>query len=149
MNKREKTLLINVIIAMVITIVSVATMTGFKDWINRSEAMRAMEQLGRIVLQYRSQHGSVPPQSYVDSVRENLPGNARLGNLKYRARWFDFQAGQDEILAYSRKDFASFVVSDGYVVLRLGGKAEWMGKKEFEKLLASQQSSLERSLLAD
>ncbi len=37
--------------------------------------------------------------------------------------------------------------SDGYMVLRLDECVEWMGKQEFEKLLAQQQSEFEIEML--
>ncbi|MHC4890210.1 MAG: hypothetical protein ACYTEO_12195, partial [Planctomycetota bacterium] len=85
--------------------------------------------------------------------RENLPGNVRLGNLQYRARWITFESTPDEILAYTEKNYNSLLVGKGYIVLRLGavlsdkGRVEWMGKQEFETLLAQQQSPEEVEML--
>lgn len=133
----------NFIIVIVITIIAVVAMINFKDWVNRSEAMRAMEHLGRIVLQYRNEHGSAPPESYVDSVRDSLEGGLRLGKLYYRARWLDFECPPDEILAYNKQKYHSLLFSDGVIVLRLDGRVEWMERRKFETLLAQQQSPLE------
>lgn len=146
MNKRQKAILIDFTIVIVATVIAVVAMINFKDWINRSEATRAMHQLGQIVLQYRKEHGSVPPQSYVDSIRENLEGNVRLGGLKYRARWIDFESSPDEVLAYAEKNYRSLFLGKGFIVLRLDGTVEWMGKKHFEDLLAQQQSTIEKEL---
>lgn len=126
-----------------VTAVAVVAMINLKDWINRSEAMRAMEQLGKKIIQYRQTHGSVPPQSYVDSQKESVEGHVRLGILHYRAQWINFDATNDEILAYSEKEYSSLVLGHGYVVLRLDGRVEWMGKQEFEELLSQQQSPTE------
>ena len=131
---------------MVITVVAVVAMINFKDWVNRSEAMRAMEQLGRIVLAYRKDNGSVPSQAYVEGVKENLEGAVRLGDLQYRARWLDFDSGPDEILAYTDKKYHSLLVGSGFIVLRLDGSVEWMDKQKFETLLAAQQSPMEQHL---
>ena len=134
---------------MVITAVAVVALINFKDWVNRSEAMRAMKHLGQIVLKYRDDpnHPSVPPESWVDRQRENLPGNVRLGKLRYRALWIDIESTPDEILAYTEKNYRSLLVGRGYVVLKLDGRVEWMGKKEFKTLLAQQQGPEEIQML--
>ncbi len=147
MNRRQKAILTNIVIIIVITAFAVLAMINFKDWVNRSEAIRAMEYLGQIALQYRKEHGSVPPQSYVDRVREDLPGNARLGDMRYRGLWIDFESSGDEILAYAKKEYHSLLLSDGFIVLRLDGRVEWMGEKEFKELLAQQQSPVEIQML--
>jgi len=147
MNKRQKAILVKFIIVIVITTVAVVAMINFKDWVNRSEAMRAMEHLGQVVLQYRKNHGSVPPESYVDGIKEDLEGHVRLGDLRYRARWLDFESTPNEILAYTERNYRSLLVGKGYVVLRLDGRVEWMGKREFETLLAQHQSPMEIQML--
>jgi len=147
MNKRQKAILVEFIIVIVITAVAVVAMLNFKDWVNRSEAVRAMEHLGQIVLQYRKNHGSVPPESYVDGIKEDLEGYVRLGDLRYRARWLDFESTPNEILAYTERNYRSLLVGKGYVVLRLDGRVEWMGKREFETLLAQHQSPMEIQML--
>jgi len=146
-NKRQKAILVEFITVIVITAVAVVAMINFKDWVNRSEAMRAMEHLGQVVLQYRKNHGSVPPESYVDGIKEDLEGHVRLGNLYYRALWIDFDSPPDTILAYTEKNYRSLLVGKGYVVLRLDGRVEWMGKREFETLLAQHQSPMEIQML--
>ena len=47
---------------------------GEKGYVNRSEAMRAMTQLGQRVLEYRNQYGSLPPQSFVDGIKGDVEG---------------------------------------------------------------------------
>jgi hypothetical protein len=143
MNKRQKNLLIDFIVVVIITTITVVAMVNFKDYVNRSEAMRAMTQLGQIVLDYRKERGAVPPESYVNTIKENLQGQVRLGDLRYRAQWIDFEATPDEILAYTEKDYHSLFFREGYIVLRLDGRVEWMAKKTFEQMLAEQQSPLE------
>ena len=133
---------------IVITAIAVVAMINFRDWVNRSEARRAMEHLGKIVLQYRKDHGSVPPETYVTKIKENLKGGVRLGKLQYRARWIDTDSTPDEILAYTEKSYPSLLVGDGLLVLRLGGRVEWMDKKEFKTLLAQQQSPEEIQMLS-
>ena len=143
MNRRQKRLAVESATVIAVTAVAVIAMINLKDWINRSEALRAMEQLGKRILEYRQTNGSVPPQSYVDSQKVRVEGHVRLGRLQYRARWIDFDATDDEILAYSEKKYRSLILGHGYVVLRLDGRVEWMGKQKFEKLLSQQQSPTE------
>jgi hypothetical protein len=146
MNRRQRVILVDFITVIVITTIAVVAMINFKDWVNRSEAIRAMEHLRQRVKQYRDKHGSVPPGPWVDRQREKLPGNVRLGNLQYRARWITFESDPNEILAYAEANYNSLLVGKGYIVLRLDavlsdkGRVEWMGKQEFETLLARQQS---------
>jgi hypothetical protein len=147
MNKRQKAILIEFTAVAVVTVIAVVAMVNLKDWLNRAEAMRALEQLGQIVLDYRSARHSVPPESYVDQLRTDLEGHVRLGNLRYRGLWIDFESGPDEILAYTEKDYRSFVAGKGYIVLRLDGRVEWLDKAEFETLLAQQQSPMEIQML--
>ncbi|MFZ0035664.1 MAG: hypothetical protein WAK60_11845 [Sedimentisphaerales bacterium] len=147
MNKRQKAVLRDIITVIVITTIAAAAMINLKDWINRSEAMRAMEHLGQIVLQYRKTYGSVPPQSYIDKIKEELEGYVRLGEVVYRAQWIDFESPPDAILAYTEKPRSSWLFSKGYVVLRLNGRVEWMDKQKFETLLAQQQSPEEIQML--
>jgi len=144
-NRRQKSTLLKFVTVIVITSIAVVAMVNFKDWVNRSEAMLAMKDLGQMVLQYRSDpnHHALPPQSWVDRNREKLRGNARLGNLQYRALWIDSESPPDEILAYTEQNYRSPFVGKGYVVLRLNGQVEWMDKQTFEKLLAQQQSPIE------
>jgi len=147
MDRRQKAILIRFIAIMVITAIAVVAMINFKDWVNRSEAMLAMEHLGQTVLRYRKEYGSVPSESYVNGIRDSLPGNVRLGNLQYRARWIDFEPTPDEILAYTKKKYHSLLLGNGFIVLRLDGRVEWMGKKEFETLLSQQQSPMEIEMM--
>jgi hypothetical protein len=50
-------------------------------------------------------------------------------------------------LAYSEKDYPSSLLSDGYVVLRLDGRVEWIGKRQFEEMLAQQQDEVEIEMM--
>ncbi|MHC4114435.1 MAG: hypothetical protein ACYSSL_03835 [Planctomycetota bacterium] len=145
MNRRQKAIIIKLITITSITAVAVIAMINFKDYINRSEAGRAMEHLGKLVLQYRKEHGGVPPESYVDNIREDLEGHVRLGKLQYRALWIEPESGPNEILAYTEKKYRSFFLNDGFIVLRLDGRVEWMNKPDFDKILAEQQTPMEKA----
>ena len=147
MNRRQKAILRNTTTVIAITAIAVVAMINFKNWVNRSEAMRAMEHLGRIVLQYRQNYGSVPPESYIDRIKEELEGHIRLGKVIYRAQWINFESTPDEILAYTEKHHSSWLFGKKYIVLHLDGRVEWMDKQKFETLLAQQQSSQERQML--
>jgi hypothetical protein len=146
MNKKQKQILANFAVVIAITIAAVIGMVEMKNGVNRSEAIRAMEQLGRIVGDYKQKNGSIPPESYAESIKVSLQGQIRLGNLQYRARWIQFDSPPDTILAYVTKNYHSLFFRPGAIVLRLDSRVEWMDKKEFEKLLESQQSALEREL---
>jgi len=148
-NKRQKAILIDFVVVITITAVAVLAMVNLKDWVNRSEAMQAMERLSQEVLDYRNKHGSVPPESYIDGIKEDLQGRARLGNLRYRARWIDFECPPDEILAYTEKNYHSLFLKSGFIVLRLDGSVEWMNRQKFETLLAQQQSPMEIQIMRE
>jgi hypothetical protein len=147
MNRRQKTILKNTTTVIVITAIAVAAMINLKNWVNRSEAMRAMEDLGRIVSQYREKYGSVPPEAYIDRIKEELEGHVRLGKVIYRAQWIDFESTPDEILAYTEKHHSSWLFGKKCIILRLDGRVEWMDRQELETLLARQQSSQELEML--
>ena len=148
MNKRQKSVIHNFIFVIVITIAAVLGMMNFKDYINRAEVMRGMTQLGQIILDHRQQQGAVPGQHYVDNIRDQLEGSARMGNIRYRGRWIGFGATDDEVLAYVQKNYKS-IMGKGYVVLRLDGRVEWMKKKAFDELLDGQQSTYEKELATE
>jgi hypothetical protein len=143
MNKRQKWVLVNFAIVTVVTIMAAVGMVELKNRVNRSEAIRAMEHLGRIVGDYKHKNGSVPPESYVDGIKGSLEGQVRLGNLHYRARWIEFDSPPDTILAYARKDYGSLLFRAGAIVLRFDGRVQWIDKPDFDKLLARQQSPME------
>jgi len=146
MNKRQKRVLVNFATVIVITTVAVVGMIELKNQVNRSEAMRAMEHLGRIVSDYKQKNGSIPPKSYADSIKMTLEGQVRLGTLHYRAQWIQFDSPPDEILAYVIKKYHSLFFRPGAIVLRLDGRVEWMDKKVFDKLPIRQQSVVKAEL---
>jgi hypothetical protein len=118
-------------------------MVELKNWVNRSEAIHAMEQLQKAVAEYKQKNGSVPPESYVDGIIKTFEGQPRLGNLSYRARWIKFDSPPETILAYVRKDYHSFFSHPGAIVLWFDGRIEWLDKANFDKLIASQQTPME------
>jgi hypothetical protein len=146
MNRRQRALLIESIIVLVATAGAVVGMMHLKDYVNRSEAMRAMSQLGDRIVQYRRQYGSLPPHAFVDGIKGDMEGSVRMGSVKYRALYIGLDAPDDTILAYSRKRLASSFLKDGYVVLRLDGQVEWLPTKQFASLFATQRAPAEPEL---
>jgi hypothetical protein len=148
MNRKQKKLVANVITVVAFTTVMVVGFTYLKDIVNRSEGIRSMSILGKEILHYRSKYGSLPPEIYVKEYSDAI-GAVRLPFLQYRAQWIEFGSDPNAtILAYSAKNFRGFVKS-GYTVLWLNGKVEWMDKKGFEKILASQQQLQELQWLQE
>jgi hypothetical protein len=143
MNRRQRALLIESLIVLAATVAAVVGMMHLKDYVNRSEAMRAMGQLGSRVLDYRRQYGSLPPQSFVDGIKDDVEGSVRIGNVNYRAMWIGLDAPEDTILAYSHKTFPSSFFNDGYVVLLLDGRVEWLSTNQFAPLFAPQRTPTE------
>ena len=146
MNRRQLRIIRNFVIVTVATIVAAFGMVELKNSVNRSEAIRAMGQLGKVVSDYRQKNGSVPPETYVNELKENLEGQVRVGELQYRARWIEFNSPPDTILAYVRKDYHSLFFRPGVIVLRLDGRIEWMDRTSFDKEFARQQKPLETEL---
>jgi len=145
-NKRQKKLLTESLLVVAATATAVVGMIHLKDHVNCSEAVRAMTQLGERILDYRQQHGSLPPESFVDNVKGELEGAVRMGNVKYRALYIGPNAPDETILAYSLKTHPASLLRDGYVVLRLTGKVEWMPTKQFAALFATQRTPAEPKL---
>jgi hypothetical protein len=143
MNKKQKWVLTNFVFVVIVTAVVVVGMIELKNWVNRSEATNAMEQLQKSVAAYKQKNGSVPPESYVDGIIKTFEGQPRLGNVNYRARWIKFDSPPETILACVRKEYHSFLFHPGAIVLRFDGRIEWMDKASFDKLIASQQTPLE------
>lgn len=143
MNKRQKGTLFEVATVVTITLIAVLAMINFKDYINRSEAIGAMRELGEIVRQYQLEHGKVPSESVFLRAKDVVKGSVRLPGVTYRGLWIDFEAEPNDILAYSENNYPASLLDDGYVVLRFDANAVWMGKAEFEALLAEQQSEIE------
>jgi hypothetical protein len=145
MNKKQRLAIIKVILTILLTIAAVVGMTIFKDIVIHKESMLAMSQLSSYIKEYRSKNYSLPGEYEVEAVKTRLEGSVRLGRLHYRAKWINFGAADDTILAYVKKDyFMPLVLEDGYIVLKLNGKIEWMNIQDFEKLLQSQQTIEEK-----
>lgn len=143
MTSRQKRLLTESIVVLTATAAAIVGMMHLKDYVNRSEAMRVMNQLGVRILEYRKMHGSLPSQSYVDSIKGQLEGSVRMGTVRYRALYIGLDAPDATILAHSLKRHPSSFLKDGYVVLYLDGRVEWMPTERFAALFATQQAPAE------
>ena len=142
MNARQKELVAHIVIVVIFTTAMVVGFANIKNAINRSETMRAMELLGNEILQHRKTYGSLPSEYQVKQFADAL-GAVRLADFHYRGQWIEFGSPPDTtILTYSQKNYRGFVKA-GYVVLWLNGKVEWISKKPFEKILATQQEQQE------
>ena len=144
MNKKQKSLIKDFVVVIVVTFVTVLAMMCLKNRVNRLEAARAMEQLGKIVLGYRQQYGAVPAESYILNIKDDLPGAVRLGEIYYRAKWLEFDAGDDEILACSTKKYPS-LSGNKFIVLRLNGDVQLIKPQQLKVLLDQQQSPEEKA----
>lgn len=138
MTSRQRRLFRETLLILAATVMAVVGMVHLKDHVNRTEAVRAMTQLGRRVLDHRRQHGSLPPESFIRDIEGQLEGSERLGHLTYRAARISLHAPEWTVLAYSLKRHPSSFLRDGYVVLRLNGRVEWMSTASFKALLSEQ-----------
>ena len=142
MNRRQKKLVANIVVVITFTAAMVAGFANMKNLINRSEAMRAMELLGKEVLSYRQTYGSLPSEDYARQFAEQI-GAVRLSNFQYRAQWIEYGSDPNAtVLACAEKKYKGLVKS-GAVVLWLSGKVEWISKKHFCKIMESQQEQQE------
>ena len=139
MNKRQKWTLIKFMAVLLITMAAVAAIAELKNVNNRAEATRAMEHLGKIVSDYKQKNGYVPPESFVDNLKESLVGQARLGDLHYRARWLDADSTPNTILAFTRSGSSSLFFKPEMIVLLYDGKVQLMDEESFNKSFARQQ----------
>jgi len=144
MNKRQKWALIKFTAVVLITVGSVAVIAELKNGVNRAETIRAMEHLGKIVSDYKQKNGYVPPESFVDNLKESLVGQARLGNLNYRARWLDADSSPDTILAFAKRGSNSLFFKPEVIVLLYDGKVQRMEEESFDKMFAAQQKPEEK-----
>lgn len=142
MNRPQKKLLTKFVLVLIITIGFVVFMANIRSTINSSEATRSMKTLGREILDYRRNYGSLPSESYTETIKEEFK-IVRLGSLHYRAQWIDFGADANStILAYSTKPLKRFF-KQYHVVLWLDGRVERYRKADFERILDKQQNEVE------
>jgi len=148
MNSRQKSILVNFFVVIVITILAIGAMANFKNHINRKEAYRAMSYLAERIMQYNRQNDCIPPQRYVEKYEDQAPGHERLKEFHYRARWIRLDAPDDTILAYSKEPYRSMILGDKYLVLRLDGTVEFLSRDKLDSILKKQQDSAELQMLS-
>jgi hypothetical protein len=142
MNKAQKQLLTNLVCTAIVIVAFIFGFGNFKDYVNKSEAIRAFNQLGQEVLKYRTQTGQLPSESTIASLKEQLEGSARVGNIEYRAQYISIDSPPDTIVAYTDKEY-NWLIKSGFVVLLLDGRVLYLSPKEFNALLAKQQTAYE------
>jgi len=125
-----------------VTLVAVVAMFDIRAWVNYSEAQKAMEQLGKVITEYRQKHNCVPPESYVSNIRDRIEGTVRLGNFNYQGQWISFDSSEDEILAYTRIDYPSLFVDKGFIILQLNGQVKWLDLKKGQEKISRLKSHL-------
>ena len=146
MNRRQKNLLTNLILVLTITVGFGVFITNLRNSINASEATRSLELLGKEILEYRHQNGSLPGESYIDTIRKKLR-LVRLGNIHYRAQWIGFGADEhDTILAYKIEPLKKFLKSY-YIILWLDGRVVRYSKADFDRIINEQQNKVESEWL--
>jgi hypothetical protein len=131
-NRRQKALLKETVIVLLVTLVVLIGMLNLKDWINRREAMRAMTRLGVIIQGYRNTYQSVPRRDFIDAQIPGISGHMRLGKLTYRAALITLDSAADDVLAYTEQRYRSLLVNSGYIVMQLDGTVFWREQDEFQ-----------------
>jgi len=138
MNKKQKYFLLKFLVVISVTTILIVAINNSKDFVNKSESLLAMKNLGYLINQYRNQHGKLPPESYIDEIKTKLQGSPRIGKLVYRAKWLDYITTGETIIAYAKKDSSGFILGSGYAVLKYNGNVGWLTEDEFQITMALQ-----------
>jgi len=147
MNRKEKSFLKHAAVVIALTTAAILALMYIKDRINRFEAKRVMELVARPIVTYSDTHLTLPPQSFVEDLLENLQGYARGTSIKYRGHWVEFDGPPDQIVAYNFTPCPHSFLPDGYTVLRLDGTITFMDAETFKSVLARQQTQAELDTL--
>ncbi len=149
MDRRQKSILARFLTVIAATAIAVVGLFNFKDWVNRSEALQAMQSISTKVAEYREKISIIPPEAYIAKLKDEVKeeGGVRLGRLQYRGLFIEPQAEPNEILLYSEKKYPSSFLEDGYIVLFLDGTVKWMPVEKFKELLVRQQTDFEIHML--
>ncbi len=143
MDKRQKSILAEFLTVIAVTVLAVVGMLNFKDYVNRSEAIKAMRVMSEKIAAYRQENAILPPEGYIEKIRDKSTGGVRLGHLQYRGFFVDPMSEPNTILLFSQKQYDSSFLDNGYIVLFLDGSVEWMDTHTFEKMLAKQRTDFE------
>ena len=90
-NKRQRAILIEVAFVLIVTLIAVVGMINLKDYVNRSESIAAMQQVGQIVSEYRRQRNTNPSETTVLREMRNIKGAVRLPGMVYRDFLIDLE----------------------------------------------------------
>ena len=146
MDPKQKRVLKKIVMVAIFTTVMAVSLMTLKDYINKSEAMRAMDLVSREALAYRKSYGSLPSESNITKFLDRIQA-VRLGNFNYRAMWIEYGSNADTtILAYSKKNY-KWPLRPGYITLWLNGKTQWLTAEQFEPILQNQQNKIEMDVL--
>jgi hypothetical protein len=137
MNKRQTLIIRHILTVLIVTLLFIFGLINLRDTINRSECMREMSELGKFIQAYRTQNGSLPPESW---LKPRLGEFIRLGDIQYRARYVLYDSPGDTILAHAKQYSSAMLVKSGYVILQLDGQVKWMPPDEFRQLIEQQEN---------
>jgi hypothetical protein len=146
MNRKQRNIILRLVIVLSITGLMVLAISNFKEIVNRSEATMAIEQLSGLVFKYKNHYGSFPPVSYLDGLAGQVQGSARLGTVVYRADCIKYCSGSGSILMYVKKEYSGFLQPSGYIAARLDGSVDWLSIEKFEDEMALEDSQCEIAL---
>ncbi len=139
MNKHQKQLLARFCIVMALTIALIAALSQYRNVVNKSEAIKAMDVLSMEIAKYDLFHGELPPKDYILEVI-NRYKLFRIGSVKCRSQWIEPGSGPETILLFSKKNYNSLFVKSGYVYLT---KEDMLESEEILKL------QIKKSILQD
>jgi len=135
MNKKQRGMLVRLVVVIVITVGMVFAMVNVKEVVNKKEAMLAAKNLNIEILKYKQANNKWPLKNYVDEKAEQVRGRARLGEVKYRGDALGYVSSED-IVFYIKRDYSGLFLDDGYIVAKVSGKVEWLGDEEFNLLMS-------------
>ena len=146
MNRRQKLIIRDFCTVLALTLVALVAMISFKNYVNRSEAIKAMREIAAFTSNYKASHGSIPSESIVESVRLETLGSVRLNSFRYRGPWIQIDSDPNEILAYAKSKKGIFVPETLYITLDLCGNVTIIKEEEFLSKMNTQFTQAEKSL---
>lgn len=143
MNKKQRGLLVRLVVVVVITVGMVFAMVNVKEFVNKKEAMLAVGNLNVEIFKYKQANGKWPLQSYVDEKAKQIQGRARLGAVEYRGNLLGYVGSDDVVVVYVKRDYSGLFLDSGYIVAKVNGKVEWLSEEEFDILMSLQWTAEE------
>ena len=138
MNKKQRAMLIRLVLVIVITVGMVFAMVNVKEVVNKKESMLAARNLNFEILKYKQTNNKWPLQSYVDEKAKQIQGRTRLGKVEYRASMFDYVGSNDVVVFYIKREYSGPFIGSGYIVAKVNGKVEWLTEQDFDILMSLQ-----------